>query len=381
MEPMRKIEPSKEPLGQQDLLDRYVALLRDYLDNRGEETLFRAYELSRECVRERIGPEELAGAHAEVLESMMAERELRPEDLLHANDLLLETMMAYAVAYRAAFDAESRQHHRLQDYAEQLKRANKNLERTEVELTEANAELATREIELRQANDRHKDLDRLKSQFVLLVSHALRNPLTSILGFSEFLLEGAHTPEETRSYLELLHNQAEKLARLIEELLDLSRIEVGLTKLEPEPLSLKALVAEAVDAFEQTSRHEIVVEIDDDIPQLMVDHDKMTLVLTNLISNATKYSPEGTKVTIMGHRMNEAVEVSVRDEGAGISAEELESIFERFYRVDHADDPVPRGSGLGLAIVRSLIHLHGGKVWVESTPGKGSVFSFSLPIE
>lgn len=371
-------DPGREAPDRRQLMDTYVGLLEEYLAEGGEVTLFRAYEFSRECVARGVGPEEVAALHAQVVAEVIKRGETAPNVFIRANDLLLETMMAYALSYRAALDAESRQRRRLQQYAEQLKQAYSDMETKDRTLEAVNRELSARDEQILRANERLKELDRLKSQFVLTVSHELRTPLTSILGFSEFLLAEEHEPDKIREYLRVIHGQAERISRLIEELLDLSRIEVGLEKLTYESADIGELVIEAVDAFRGATTHRFEMNVEP-APPVPVDRDKIMQVITNLLSNATKYSPKRSTVTVKSYPTSEGVEVSVRDRGIGIAHDEREHIFERFYRVEPEQGEGAAGTGLGLALVRALVELHGGKVSVRSRRGRGSEFLFSLP--
>ena len=229
-----------------------------------------------------------------------------------------------------------------------------------------------------------RELDRMKTEFVSQVSHELRTPLTSIKGFTELLLDGdaGEINDEQTEFLGIIKSNVDRLVGLINELLDISRLESGRLELRSEPIELAAVVElvlgtmrPLIDAKAQT----VAVELAPDVPKVRGDPDRIVQVLTNLVSNAHKYTPEGGALWIFATRHDGMARVAVRDSGIGISPEDLPHLFTRFFR---ADTPVARevgGTGLGLAIVKSTVELHGGTVAVESTLGQGSTFSFTLP--
>lgn len=235
------------------------------------------------------------------------------------------------------------------------------------------------------ATRRLRELDRAKSDFVSIVSHELRTPLTSIQGFSELLLARPPSEAAARRCLASIHREAERLGRIVADLLDLSRIESGREgALRPTPLALGPLIDANVELFKpQSGAHAIDRVVPEDLPLVLADHDALDRVLKNLLSNAIKYSPAGGAIRILARPSAEdpaRVEVGVEDEGVGIPAEALPRIFERYARVPHPETGHVRGLGLGLALVRSLVEAQGGRVRVESQVGAGSRFIVSLPI-
>ncbi|HSB70869.1 MAG TPA: HAMP domain-containing sensor histidine kinase [Candidatus Methylomirabilis sp.] len=224
-------------------------------------------------------------------------------------------------------------------------------------------------------------LDRLTTEFVSIVSHELRTPLTALVGFSELLLTQPAEPAEQREWAENMHAAAKRLTKMVEELLDVSRIEEGRIELKRQPVDVRAAVNLVLADFRvHTPAHRLEQRCGEAIPPVLADPDKLTQILTNLISNAIKYSPKGGPVTISVTAADGTVRVSVADRGLGLSDDELPRVFERFHRVqDEARRQIP-GTGLGLYITKRLVELQDGRVWADSAgPGNGSTFHVELP--
>lgn len=239
--------------------------------------------------------------------------------------------------------------------------------------------------ELQTANDKLQELDRLKSAFVSIVSHELRTPMTSIKGYVENMLDGlagALTEKQSRSLERVKHN-IDRLTRMINELLDLSKIEAGRMELNFTPLALMEMAEEIAESY-QAAAHKKSIALQavphPGLPMVKGDADKLSRILINLIHNAIKFTPEGGAVRIEAQvRDNDSVELCVIDSGSGIPPHELDKVFDKFYWSESA--PVEaRGAGLGLAIAKNLVELHGGTIRVESTLGTGSRFSFTIPV-
>jgi len=233
---------------------------------------------------------------------------------------------------------------------------------------------------------RLRELDRLKSDFVSNVSHELRTPLTAIKGSADNMLDGITGPlnEKQTRYIARMKSNADRLTRLINDLLDLSRIEAGKIDLKPGRLALVGLAREVVENIRPVALEKLIsLEVASaDGVTAWADRDKTTQVLLNLVGNAVKFTPQNGKVTVAVKKNgSQWVEVSVADNGPGIVPEEARSIFDRFYQIAQAGKQKAKGTGLGLAISKALVEMHGGKIWVESEVGKGSTFSFTLPAE
>jgi two-component system phosphate regulon sensor histidine kinase PhoR len=228
-------------------------------------------------------------------------------------------------------------------------------------------------------------LERIRKDFVINVSHELRTPLASIQGYTETLLDGAlGDPQYNMRFLAIIRHNAERLARLTEDLLTLSRVEQKRQKLEFEPHSIGGLIEEAMDLVRPIAARSsirLATELDAATPDVWCDGEAVSQILSNLLDNAIKYTPAGGSIVAGARPAGRFVEVFVRDSGAGIPAEDLPRLFERFYRVDKARSRELGGTGLGLSIVKHLVGAHNGTVRVESRVQEGSTFFFMLPAE
>ncbi len=222
-------------------------------------------------------------------------------------------------------------------------------------------------------------LSHMKTEFASMVSHEFRTALTGIQGMSELINGGAMKPDEVLEYSGYIFKEAERINRLITDMLDLDRLEAGKMKLQMTPLDLSGVVeGVAVRSSVVSSHHTIRTELEANLPMVLGDSDRLVQVVTNLVSNAIKYSPIGGEVLISTHFANGAVDVSIRDHGVGIPADFVDRLFGRFERYEMSPSKVI-GTGLGLAIARQIIEMHRGKIWVESAEGGGSVFHFTIP--
>lgn len=267
---------------------------------------------------------------------------------------------------------------RLFDHLEDLKK-------TQQRMLGHTAELARLNRQIEDSNKRLKELDRSKSMFLSFVSHELRTPLTSIKGFAENMLDGI-TGElniKQKDYLERIKSNTDRLTRMVNDLLNLSRIESGKTELSLVELSPSLVATDIVEHLRPlVAEKNLVIEIITTDPTLKawVDHDKLSQIMTNLLDNAIKFTPAGGKIIIdIGCEGMEWALVSIKDTGKGIPQEDLSKIFDPFYQVKGLREAKVEGSGLGLTITKTLVELHGGKIWVKSETGKGSIFSFALP--
>jgi signal transduction histidine kinase len=226
-----------------------------------------------------------------------------------------------------------------------------------------------------------QELNRLKDEFVSTVSHELRNPLTYLMSGSELLQAGILPPEQQQEVIRQIARTADTMSRIVEDLLDLSRLGTGRFRLEREPVDLRALIRRVVHSIETGAlRHRFRVLLPQALPAVPADPVRIEQVLLNLLTNAVRYSPAGGTITVSARLMADAVEAAVQDQGIGIPADKLERIFETFYRVESPQVRSVRGSGLGLAVCKALVEAHGGRIWVESQEGIGSTFYFTLPL-
>jgi two-component system phosphate regulon sensor histidine kinase PhoR len=230
---------------------------------------------------------------------------------------------------------------------------------------------------------RLKKLENIRKDFVANASHELRTPLTSIKGFVEALQDGAiEEPSQTRQFLEIISRQAERMGKIIADMLLLSEIESEGFQLKLEEGSLNDLIREAVKPLQtQADSKNIALELNLQEPEKVIkaDRDKISQVLSNLLDNAIKFTNSGGKVAITTEDHKNEIVIQIKDSGIGIPSTDLSRIFERFYTVDKSRSRELGGTGLGLSIVKHIVEAHGGKVWVESELNRGSVFYFSLP--
>lgn len=232
--------------------------------------------------------------------------------------------------------------------------------------------------ELQKSNVRLELTNRMKSNLVSIVSHEFRTSLTDIQGFSEILQRNELNLSEVREYATDIREDAQRLVSLINDMLDLDRLEMDHIQLHLNWLDLNALINEAVARMRRrTQKHTFRLQLARALPILWGDREKLMIVLINLLDNAIKYSPDGGAITVVSELEDLCVHISVSDQGVGIPPEELEHVFERYKRLPSGPETV-EGRGLGLSIVREIILLHGGKVWVESAQGRGSIFHYTL---
>jgi two-component system sensor histidine kinase BarA len=251
-------------------------------------------------------------------------------------------------------------------------------------VTESYRELSDKNRQLEESYGKLKELDRLKSNFLATMSHELRTPLTSVIGYSEMMLEGLGGPltAEQREYLGIIMEKGENLLQLITSILDISKIEAGRVRLVLSDVDAGQIMRDAVATVLPLARKKgLRVGCEPPtIPRVRADRDKLRQCLVNLCSNAVKFTPAGGSITVSAEPVGDQVAIRVTDTGIGIGEEHLGRVFDVFFQVDGSSTREYGGAGLGLAIVKSFVEAHGGEVSVRSTPGVGSVFSITLPV-
>ncbi len=261
-------------------------------------------------------------------------------------------------------------------------------ERTSL-LYEANQRLAAQQRELQAMNARLTETDRLKSEFLAVMSHELRTPLTAILAFAEILLaEGETLSALQKEYLQDIFESGQQLLGQINDILDMSKIEAGLAKINCSQVDLKEVLdglMRAIAPLVSKKELKVTVNISPDIPYIAADREKVVHILRNLVGNAIKFTPIGGLISITATLIDHQdkipeIKVVVKDTGIGISLDDQQHIFDKFRQVDRAESREYPGSGLGLALARNLTEMHGGRIWVESEIGKGSTFTIVLPV-
>ena len=231
---------------------------------------------------------------------------------------------------------------------------------------------------------REAEVDRMKSEFVSMVSHELRTQMTAIKGYLELVLMGtaAVDPHMQRSFLEVAKANADRLSEMVDELLDVSRIEAGRIQMRFQAVSLSRAIRDVATMLQKVlggKGVELRLNVPDDAPNVLADPGRLTQIITNLMSNALKYTLEG-RVDVTARVVGDYAQVDVSDTGIGMTEEDQAKLFTRFFRASTARANEIPGTGLGLAITRSLIEMHGGRIWVASAMGRGSTFSFTLPV-
>ncbi len=227
------------------------------------------------------------------------------------------------------------------------------------------------------------ELDRLKSEFVMTASHELRTPLTSMGMSIDLLLESVPKKlnDKEQQLLSAAHEDLQRLKVLVNNLLDLSKIEAGKMEMEFSSSPIRPLFEKVVEFFKiQAEKKGVILSfnIPEGLPNMKADANKITWVLTNLVSNALHFTPRGGNIQLTGGVFGSFIQISVSDNGPGIPYEYQSKIFDKFVQVK--SDKVLGGSGLGLAICKEIVRAHGGAIWVDSVPGAGSTFNFTLPI-
>jgi signal transduction histidine kinase len=291
---------------------------------------------------------------------------------LSENDVRLVTVFAAQVA---VVIQNAHLYRRLRESAAQL----------EAKVHARTAELESTYRELAASHARLRELDRLKSDFLGNVSHELRTPLAAVKGYVDNLLDGVAGPlsDKPRHYLGRVRDNADRLGRMVSDLLDLTRIEAGKIELLPQALPLADVVIDAVDDLRPVAAaRRVRVNVDlPPCPAVWADPDKMHQVIANLLANAIKFSPPGGEVVVTAHAdVEDRVRLVVEDAGPGIPIDERERVFDKFYQVGRVEGERLPGTGLGLTIARHLIELHGGRIWVEEAPGGGAAFVVQLPV-
>ena len=227
------------------------------------------------------------------------------------------------------------------------------------------------------------EMERSKTEFVSMVSHELRTPMTSIKGYVDLLMMGSagNLTEKQQHFLSIIKNNTDRLSTLVNELLDISRIKSGRVRLTLEAIDVEAIITQVVTSMSGRAKDEGLTlrqEVSPNLPKVSADTDRVIQILTNLVANSCQYTLPGGQVVVSAHMQDDKVHISVRDTGIGIAPEDLDKVFDRFFRADNSLVHKVSGTGLGLSIVKSLIEMHDEQIWVESELEKGSTFTFTL---
>lgn len=240
------------------------------------------------------------------------------------------------------------------------------------------------EDEIRRLNSELRELNRLKDRFVSAVSHELRTPINALMGFGSILCDevGGPLTEEQHYYVRRILSSSEMLLSLVNDLLDMSRIQAGQFQLSPGPTDVRVVVADVLDTLTPLAeqKHQTIAnEIPDRLPAIVADSRRLTQVLTNLVHNAIKFTPDGGRISVRARPDDGGLQVEVQDTGIGIAPEDIPKLFHDYGQLARQSAHKTVGTGLGLSISKALVEAHGGQIGVESEPGKGSTFWFTLP--
>jgi len=237
---------------------------------------------------------------------------------------------------------------------------------------------------LEKANKKLREMDKKKSEFVAIVAHDLRTPITSIMGFADTLTDKEFklTIQEKEEYLNIIRYESHRLSRLIADFLDISKIEDNRMGLDIKKKNVSELIRKALNSINTKAKGvTLSLESEENFREVYLDADRITQVIQNLIGNALKYSPQNSVIKVLLKQNPSEIRINVIDHGPGIPDEYKEKIFEKFYRGDDDISKKERGSGLGLAIAKSIIEMHGGRIWVEDATPSGSCFIITLPVK
>lgn len=370
----------------------YEKILAEYLKTSDERSLYHVTQLSKKLVIAKLGPDVLLDIHISCLKNIT--KDLDPltanEKTVIAHDFLLNGIMAYAMDFYS--------------FAEMLEKKN-------LELQALNRELESSKREAQEAKLQADAANRAKSDFLANMSHELRTPLNSILGFSEILVDELYGKlnEKQQEYAKDIYSSGKHLLNLINDILDLSKVESGKLELELGGFPLSDVLNASMTMLkEKAMKHGIKMrlEIDPDADiEIEADQRKLKQIMFNLLSNAVKFTQDGGAVRVSARKAHGSqfmahseknvshelsamnyeldqnfIEISVVDTGIGIKPEDMEKLFKPFSQIESAYTKTYEGTGLGLALTKRLVELHGGKIWVSSEFGKGSTFSFVMPV-
>lgn len=304
---------------------------------------------------------------------------------------LLARSIKYAIERKEVDKELKKANIRLKQSQEKLELWNKELEEEVKKRTEA---LMKANQELEDANENLRMMDREKTKFLSTVAHDLRTPLTAIKAYADMMLMYKDEPAEVREeFINIIIHESDRVNRLIDNLLNLARIELNTMRYEMKPLDMNALINQLTSSHKKQTNQlglSLMADIPDNLPEVLGDQKRIGQVIANLLSNAIKFTPPGGKIKIdvksksdqgIHHTANHNICVSVSDTGIGIPEQYHQKIFEKFGRAQMSSKTAKEGLGLGLAIAKHIVEHHGGRIWVESEEGKGSRFSFTLPVK
>jgi signal transduction histidine kinase len=347
----------------------YATALVEYLAGGGEAALMRAYQLGRTALEEGLGVLEVAALHQDALVASLL-RMLAPEESAQtarrASEFFAESLAAFEMTRRGFQEANAILRDVNQELEERVRRVLQDFETARDQL------------------DQQRRMERLKNEFIAVVSHELRTPLTSIHGALSLIAAGivGELPAQARQLVEVAYRNSQRLARLVDDILDLQKIESGAMPFHLRPLELRPLLEQAIEA-NQAYAHRLGVELVlGETPTgvlVYADGDRLMQVMSNLLSNAAKFSPPGQAVRVAASGDGGSLRVTITDRGPGIPEEFKERIFQKFAQADASTTREKGGTGLGLSITKAIVERLGGAIGFETRPEVGTTFHFELP--
>jgi len=400
----------------EELNRKYRDIISSHIEKEDEYSLYEMQKLARACLTENFGPEILVRMHSLAIEELIKETKVGVGRMMaRANVALLEVMTTYGLIYQEFLEGKKAQYNKLTTYTQKIEEQAEHVRDLYQELEISNSgtvalykKLDEKNQQLTEMNARLEKASGLKTEFLAGMSHELRTPLNSIIGFTSIILQGmvGKVNDEQKKQLNIVYNSAKHLLGLINELLDLSKIEAGKMDIAPARFSVKELinmVQKMVLSLIIEKGLSLRVTLSDDLPPTIYnDKVRIKQVLINLISNALKFTQAGRIcLTVRSSRLDprslreefkkedqsgfqppaSSLVFSVSDTGLGLKPEHLEEIFDQFKQIEGSLKEKPVGTGLGLAISKKMVQMMGGRIWVESEYGKGSCFQFSVSIK
>jgi signal transduction histidine kinase len=351
------------------LTAEYAEALVEYLVGGGEAALLRAYQVGREALSEGLGVLEVAALHQEALVTALLHM-LAPEESTQiasrASEFFAESLAPFEMTQRGFQEANSILRDINQELEQRVRRILKDYEAAREQL------------------DQQRKMERLKNEFISVVSHELRTPLTSIHGALNLVVTGVvgELPPQARQLVEVAYRNSQRLARLVDDILDLQKIESGAMAFHLRPVGLRPLLEQAVEAnqaYAQRLGVELVLAETPATAVVYADSDRLMQVMSNLLSNAAKFSPRGQSVRVAAETREGTIVVTITDHGPGIPDEFRERIFQKFAQADSSTTREKGGTGLGLSITKAIVERLGGTIGFETGPQAGTTFHFELP--
>jgi len=365
---------------------QYKEIVSAYIEKGDEHSLYEVSRFARACLVQNLGPEILVEMHSSILSELVEGKDSEVREFVaRANQVLLEAMMTFGFVYQELLERKSGEYKALEAYIKKIEKQAEQLETLYNELEISNAGTVALYKELDEKNKQLQETDRLKSIFLASMSHELRTPLNSIIGFTSIILMGmvGEVTKEQSRQLTIVKKNANHLLELINDLLDISKIEAGRVELSLEEFEIADIVGEVIEAFSPAA-NEKGLELLTNVPEgimLYSDERRIKQVIMNLVSNAVKFTEQGSVKIAARVLEGEKLELSVIDSGIGIKEEDFVKLFAPFQQIEDSLAKRYEGTGLGLYLTKKLVDLLGGEIRAKSEYGRGSEFTFVLALK